>query len=241
MKTKKTASKTPKKNDLKLYFHSGTHDAIVKFQSEEDLDSRDKIYTEEILPAFTKLVENLIFIHGANVHVSVEEFRSDCISFLFEKLKKFDASRGTKAFSYFNVVAKNWIIVRMRQKIKHTKKHINIDDKTIVPEIELIDIVEPTFEIYGSVGKKTVQTEQLGLMFEDLTDRIDQDHEKLCLEAIKKLFQNIDDIDFFNKRAVFVYIREMTNLTTKQISTAMSSIKKHYRETMSENDFDIFD
>ena len=238
---KKTSNSPPKKNDLKLYFHSGTHDAIVKFQTEEDISKRDKIYSLEILPAFTKLVENLIFIHGANTHVSIEEFKSDCISFLYEKLKKFDSSRGTKAFSYFNVVAKNWIIVRMRQKIKHAKKHINIDDKTIVPEIEIIDTVEPTFEIYGSVGKKAVQSEQLEMMFCEIDTRLEQDHEKMCMDAIKKIFQNIDDIDFFNKRAIFVYIREMTNLNTKQISTAMSSIKKHYRETMAECDFDIFD
>jgi len=127
----------------------------------------------------------------------------------------------------------------MRQKIKHTKKHINIDDKTIVPEIELIDVVEPTFEIYGSAGKKAIQSEQLDLMFAEMRDRVEQEHEKICMEAIIKIFQNIDDIDFFNKRAVFVYIREMTNLSTKQISTAMSSIKRHYRETMSECEFDI--
>lgn len=238
---KKSTSRTPKKNDLKLYFHSGTHDAIVKFQTEEDNGERERIYTDDILPAFTKLVENLIFIHGANTHVSVDEFKSDCISFLYEKLKKFDSSRGTKAFSYFNVVAKNWIIVRMRQKIKHAKKHINIDDKTIVPEIEIIDIVEPTFELYGSAGKKAVQSEQLELMFGEISDRLEQEHERLCMNAIVKIFQNIDDIDFFNKRAIFVYIREMTNLNTKQISTAMSSIKRHYRETMSECEFDIFD
>ena len=87
MRAKKSSSAGPKKNDLKLYFHSGTHDAIVKFQSEEDQAERDRIYTEEILPAFGKLVENLIFIHGANVHVSVDEFKNDCVSFLYEKLK----------------------------------------------------------------------------------------------------------------------------------------------------------
>jgi len=238
---KNRKSRSPAKNSLKLYFHAGTHDAIVKFQSETDDEMRQKMYEQEILPAFTKLVENLIFIHGANAHVAVDEFKNDCVSFLYEKMKKFDDSRGTKAFSYFNVVAKNWIIMRMRQKIKHTKKHINIDDKTIVSEMEVLNVVEPTFEIHGSAGKKTIQTEQLGLMFNELSDRIEQDHEKICLEAIEKLFQNIDDIDFFNKRAVFVYIREMTNLNTKQISTAMSSIKKHYRETMKECEFDIFD
>lgn len=238
---KKDSKSPPKKNDLKLYFHSGTHDAIVKFQSEIDNLEREKIYTYEILPAFTKLVENLIFIHGANTHVAVDEFKNDCISFLYEKLKKFDASRGTKAFSYFNVVAKNWIIMRMRQKIKYTKKHINIDDKTIVPEIEVVDIVEPTFEIYGTTGKKAVQAEQLEQMFFEVSDRLEQDHEKLCMEAIVSLFQNIDEIDFFNKRAIFVYIRDMTNLNTKQISTAMSSIKKHYRSAMKDCSFDIFD
>ena len=238
---KKSKSESPTKSNLKLYFHAGTHDAIIKFQTEENNDERQRIYEQEILPAFTKLVENLIFIHGANIHVSVEEFKSDCISFLYEKMKKFDSSRGTKAFSYFNVVAKNWIIMRMRQKIKHSKKHINIDDKTIVSEMEVLNVVEPSFEIYGSSDKKTTQTEQLNLMFVEVSDRLEQDHEKLCMDAIVKLFQNIDDIDFFNKRAVFVYIREMTNLSTKQISTAMSSIKKHYRETMKECNFDIFD
>lgn len=237
---KTSASGSPKKNDLKMYFHSGTHDAIIRFQSEEDISLRNAIYTAEILPAFTKLVENLIFIHGANTHVSIEEFKSDCISFLYEKLKKFDASRGSKAFSYFNVVAKNWIIMRMRQKIKHTKRHINIEDKSIVPELNVLNTVDATFEIYGSEGKKSAQTEQLGMMFFEISDRLTQDNERICMEAIVKIFQNIDDIDFFNKRAIFVYIREMTNLNTKQISTAMSSIKKHYRETMKECEFDIF-
>ena len=79
------------------------------------------------------------------------------------------------------------------------------------------------------------------MMFLEVSDRITQDHEKMCMDAIVKIFQNIDDIDFFNKRAIFVYIREMTNLTTKQISTAMSSIKRHYREAMVECEFDIVD
>ena len=229
-----------KKSDLKMYFHSGTHDAIVKFQQENRQEMRDMIYTIEILPAFTKLVENLIFIHGANFVGPVDEFKNDCISFLYETLKKFDASRGTKAFSYFNVVAKNWIVVKTRQKTKHNRKHVNIDDKTVVPEIETLDVVEPTFEIYGTAGKKAFQAEQLELMFVEIKDRLEQDHEITCMNAIIHLFHNIDDIDFFNKRAIFVYIREMTNLNTKQISTAMSGIKRHYRESMKDCEFDIF-
>lgn len=229
-----------KKNDLKMYFHSGTHDAIVRFQQETKQEVRDMIYTIEILPAFTKLVENLIFIHGSNMTGPIDEFKNDCISFLYETLKKFDSNRGTKAFSYFNVVAKNWIVVKTRQKSKHSRKHVNIDDKTIVPEIETLDVVEPTFEIYGIAGKKAFQAAQLDLMFEEMKARLEQEHEITCMNAIIHLFQNIDEIDFFNKRAIFVYIREMTNLNTKQISTAMSGIKRHYRETLKDCEFDIF-
>jgi hypothetical protein len=235
--SKKQVSKS---GSLKMYFHAGTHDAIVRFQQEAQQEVRDLIYTIEILPAFTKLVENLIFIHGANIVGPIDEFKNDCISFLYETLKKFDASRGTKAFSYFNVVAKNWIVVKTRQKIKHTRKHVNIDDKTVVPEIETLDIVEPTFEIYGAGGKKAFQAQQLELMFDEVKSRLDQEHELTCMNAIIEIFHNIDDIDFFNKRAVFVYIREMTNLNTKQISSAMSNIKKHYRESMKDCEFDIF-
>ncbi len=229
-----------KKNDLKMYFHTGTHDAIVRFQTESKQEVRDAIYTIEILPAFTKLVENLIFIHGANAIGPIDEFKNDCISFLYETLKKFDASRGTKAFSYFNVVAKNWIVVKTRQKNKHARKHVNIDDKAVIPEIETLDVIEPSFEIYGIAGKKAVQAQQLELLFVEIKDRLEQEHEIACMQAIIEIFNNIDEIDFFNKRAIFVYIREMTNLNTKQISTAMSSIKKHYRESMKECEFDIF-
>ena len=77
-------------------------------------------------------------------------------------------------------------------------------------------------------------------MFKEIRSRLVQDHEIICMDAIIEIFHNIDEIDFFNKRAVFVYIREMTNLNTKQISTAMSSIKKHYRESMKDCEFDIF-
>ena len=225
----------------KMYFDGGTQKAIEEFQVSTDPAQSEKIYVERIMPAFDKLVESLIFVYGfTSPSEPIEVMKNDCVSFLYETLHKFDAQRHTKAFSYFNVVAKNWIVVKTRQKSKHNRKHVNIDDKTVVPEIETLDIIEPTFEIYGTGGKKAFQAEQLELMFVEIKDRLEQDHEIVCMNAIIHLFHNIDDIDFFNKRAIFVYIREMTNLNTKQISTAMSGIKRHYRETMKDCEFDIF-
>jgi len=239
---KKTAKKIVKKsgNNLKMYFHEGTHDAIVKFQQETDLKSKELIYLNEIRPAIEKLVDNLIFIHTAGTNISHEEFKSDCVSFLYETLKKFDASRGSKAFSYFNVVAKNWIVVKTRQKQKYIRRHISIDDKAILPEFEAITTIVPNFDFHCKTEQKAFQSAQLNLLFNDIKKKLDNSNEITCIDSIIKLFSTIDDIDLFNKRAIFVYIREMTNLTSKQVSMAMSSIKRHYRDSIKEHEFDIF-
>jgi hypothetical protein len=101
------------KPNLKLYFNSDTQDAIVAFQKETSKKEKDEIYVGKILPAFEKLVENLINIHKfTGMYDTYEDLKNDCVNFLFETIIKFDASRGTNAFSYFNVVAKNWLIIK---------------------------------------------------------------------------------------------------------------------------------
>ena len=231
IKTTTKKKKITKKNDLKHYFHSGTHDAIVDFQSTDDQKRKSEIYVSDILPAFSKLVENLIFIHGTTAVIMSEDFKNDCVTFLYETLKKFDASRGTKAFSYFNVVAKNWIIVKSRQKQKQINRHISMEDRGIMTEIELVP-----FDIHKHDPLATAESDYI-----DTVNRINEtlvkvktrltcENDKICMESIMKLFDNVDNLESLNKRAIFVYVRDMTNLTPKQLSSSMSSIRKHYRE-----------
>ena len=76
-----------------------------------------------------------------------------------------------------------------------------------------------------------VQLELKGEIFKVLSEikkRITRDNEKLCLGAIKTVFENIDNLDFLNKRAIYVYVREISGLNSKQLSVAMSKIRKHY-------------
>ena len=67
-------------------------------------------------------------------------------------------------------------------------------------------------------------------MFEKIKKKINSPNETACMNAIMTLFDNIDELDFLNKRAVFVYMREISGLTPKQLSVSMSSIRRHYRE-----------
>jgi len=242
MTHKKKISKTSSGGGMKLYFHAGTHDAIVRFQGEKDDNIRETIYVQEILPAFDKLVENLIFIQGFNIsHGNFDDLKSDCVTFLFETLKKFDASRGTKAFSYFNVVAKNWLIVKNRQRAKSAKRMCSIDDKDAINEIELLDLENYTVDQNQDANLiKQDANLSIFMLLEDIRCDMLCENEIKCIEAIKKIFNEIEDIEILNKRAIFVYVRDITGLTPKQLSIAMSSIRKKYKDLMLTGDYDIF-
>ena len=94
------------------------------------------------MPAFSKLSENLIFVYGFKSYFATfDELKADCISFLFESIKKWDPSRGTKAFSYFNVVAKNWLIFNSNKMKKQKLRHISIENREGFSNSEYEDFV----------------------------------------------------------------------------------------------------
>ena len=75
---------------------------------------------------------------------------------------------------------------------------------------------------------------------DEIKGRLHNENEIACMSAIITLFGKIDDLDLLNKRAVFVYMRELSSLTPKQLSVAMSSIRKHYKDLLKDDRFDIF-
>jgi len=99
------------KGKSNMYFTMDTQAAIISFQETESQQEREELYNKEIKYAFEKLVENLIFVYGfQNPYQPTKHLQADCVSFLFETIHKWNKDKGTKAFSYFNVVGKNWLI-----------------------------------------------------------------------------------------------------------------------------------
>jgi hypothetical protein len=227
-----TKEKAPK-NNLKLYFNEGTQAAIVKYQNEFSKKEKDKLYVHEILPAFKKLVENLINIHKfAGMHDTYDELKNDCVNFLFETIHKFDAGRGTNAFSYFNVVAKNWLIIKTKQKSQKTKKSVSLDDpgslttheSLIIEEYNIVHANELLIDPQASV-ENTIE------LLYDIRSKVKTENELTCINAIITIFENIDEIDLLNKSAVLLYMRELSGLSPKQLTTAMQSIKRRYKKS----------
>lgn len=229
---KKEKGSKGKVDPLKLYFNSDTQRAIVEFQSSSDRKERDKLYVHEIMPAFEKLVENLINIHKfAGLYDSYDDLKNDCVNFLFETICKFDASRGTNAFSYFNVVAKNWLIIKTKQKTQKTKKSISLDDPSILSNHERSIVEEhctlPPQDIFLE-GLRS--TEAITSILYEIREKVRTENELMCINSIITIFENIDEIDLLNKNAILLYMRELSGLSPKQLTTTMQIVKKHYKK-----------
>ena len=222
----------------KLYFGKEAHEAIVEYQSTKCRDVRHKIYEKKIRQSFHKLVENLIFIHGfARDPVTFQTLKFDCVTFLYETLEKFDPARGSKAFSYFNVCAKNFLIIQSNKKNKNDRRSVSFENYANMNSTDKRSI--DLYSYVPSPESQLIQEEDKDRMFEVLRiiqGRIKNDNEKLCVQAVTTLFQNVDDLELLNKRAIFVYLREISGLNPKQLSVAMSSVRKHFREIVKNND-----
>lgn len=235
-------SRSKNKSPTRLYFHSGTQDAIVAYQLSTDSKEREKIYVTDILPAYEKLVENLINIHKfTSLHDSFDDLKNDCVNFLFETIRKFDATRGTNAFSYFNVVAKNWLIIKTKKKSQAARRSVSLDDPDslnsnehrIIDEFCTIQSQEVVLENHSTAV-------QIVTVLHEIRNKVKTENELSCINAIITIFENIDELDLLNKSAVLMYMRELSGLSPKQLTTTMQSIKKIYRRLKLDDSVDVF-
>lgn len=229
------AQPTPK-DEKKLYFNSDTQEAIVAFQKETDKKKRNLLYSERILPAFEKLVENMINIYKfAGLHDSYEDLKHDCISFLFETIPKFDETRGTRAFAYFNIVAKHWLLIKTKQKTQKSKRSVYLDDPLSM-SIHDMDLIEEhnTVPSQDFLLDSSRSSESILSTLYEIRTKVKTENELTCINSIITVFENVDDIDLLNKGAVLLYMRELSGLSPKQLTTTMHNIKKHYKKMTSE-------
>ena len=143
---------------------------------------------------------------------------------MFENINKFDSERGSKAFSYFSVMSRNYF----SQKLKTFKKKMQTD---IHISKELISTLESDSNFVFNPRTKKEEEEFLKLLKEEIKtwrSKFTKDQEKIVLDAIILLIYNPDLIDILNKKGIYLYMREITNLSTKQIVNSLVKFKKKY-------------
>jgi len=216
---------------LRMYFNEKTQEAIVAYQKSDSKEERDKLYVEQILPAFQKLVENLINIHKfTDLYDSFDDLKSDCVNFLFETLPKYDSTRGTLAFSYFNVVAKNWLIIRTKQKTVRIKRYISIDDQETLSQgdMEAIEGYQHLPSQDSAIENRQKKQKLMKTLYE-IQKLVKNENERVCIESIIHVFENVNELDFFNKNAIMLYIRELSGLSSKQLTSTLQVMKRNYK------------
>ena len=209
-----------------MYFTQVHERAIVDFSSTEDLAIREKLYTETIQPVFSQMVDKIVFTYRFTSLPDIDDLRDECKVYLATILTKFDPAKGSKAFSYFSVITKNWFIHKVKKNKKKMEREVPLDIAELDPEIHFVDKSE-TYQ------EKEIRRQRIEFLKREMdTWKVDfeKDKEKKVYDAVMILFDSVDDIEIFNKKAIYLYLREITGMNTKQIVSQLNKMRKRYRE-----------
>lgn len=211
------------------YFTLDTQQAILDYRIETSQAKRNQIFNEKIHYAFYKLAENII--HTFKFYYTevdnIDELKHEVIAFLLEKLHLYDESKG-KAYSYFGTIAKRYLIVYNNNNYKRMKDKAAVDevdeDKTILNQLVLdqkTDLEEISFvDLF------------IRHVDDNLLEIFPKEQEARVGDAILELFKRRENIDIFNKKMLFIYIKEITDAPTPVITKAIKVLKEIYKEML---------
>jgi hypothetical protein len=224
-----TKSGKPRKRKPKTsntYFTEDTQNAIVEYVASDDQDFRNTVYRERIEYGFFKLTQNIIhtFKFYYTDGESVEDVQQEVIAFLLEKLKLYKPHKG-KAYSYFGTIAKRYLI------LKNKKNYQKLQDKGDLAEVDDDKkIKEETINEYYSQDYSTSEFMNLFIKYVDknLNRLFPKETDAKTADAIMELFRKCESLDIFNKKALYIYIREMVDVDTPQITKIIKKLKVIY-------------
>jgi hypothetical protein len=228
--TKKGEPRKRKPKTKNVYFTEDTEAAILAYRSAITYDEKNRLYNEKIHHAFYKLAENII--HTFKFYYTdvdnIEDLKYEVISFLLQKINLYDQSKG-KAYSYFGTIVKRYLILYNQKNYKKILsktdfQEIHNEEKTISklieePEssdIDRLDVIEMFI--------KEVET--------NLFDMFDKPEDLKTADAILEIFKKRDNIDIFNKKAIFIYVKEIADVQSITITRVIKKLKNVYKDIL---------
>ena len=212
-----------KKGSPRYYFTQDTENAIIRHNKETRPHMRERIYNEHIRTAFEKLAENII--HTFKFYyfdVPSEDVKHEVVSFLYMNMHKFTEGKG-KAFSYFSIVAKNYLILHNNNNYKKMKQtdsdEVTDYKRDPMTEASRADLVQ---------AKKEYVDLFVEYWTNNLTTVFKRKQDMDVANAVLYLMENRQNIENFNKKALYILIREMTDSNTQHITRVVNVMKKHH-------------
>ena len=227
--------KKKKKASSKMYFTQDTEDAIVLYNQTENMDIREKIYKDQIEFPLQKLVENVFNRFGFTYFkTSPHDVQKEALAHLVANMSKYDPNRvskafgkkkKSKAFSYFSVIAKNWFILLNNNNYKEFQQNVEISEERGENTVQLQHV-----DKYHS---QTETTEFLNLTIDfwetNVSKIFNKQRDLDIANAVIELLRSAGRIDAFNKKALYLYIREISSCKTQQITKVINKMKQYHR------------
>ena len=214
-----------RKKRSKRYFTQITEMAINAYNNCDDDRLKNKIYNRFIHYPFDKLSENVIHTYKTYYFQEpYEDIKANVVAFLNEKIDRFNGDNG-RAFSYFTVVARNYLFnennanyARMKSKAEVSAIDLN---RNISNELVAIDIKE---------SKSDFMDQYVKYIDLHLYDLFLKDRDRSIADSVNELFRTRTDLYSYNKKALYILIRERTGVDTQYITKVINKMKRLYLE-----------
>jgi hypothetical protein len=213
--TKRGQPRKRKPKEPRIYFTQDTEDAIIEYLASEDQDFRNRLYKDRVEYAFYKLAENIIhtFKFYYTDSDTIEELKHEVVTFLLEKLHLYDQSKG-KAYSYFGTIAKRYLIIYNNNNYKKLQERADVEE---IDEDKNI-MYETVREAEEQADPNTFIDQYVRYVDKHLYQLFPKQQDAKTADAIIELFRKRETLEIFNKKALYIYIREITDTTTPQIT-----------------------
>jgi hypothetical protein len=234
-----TPIKLPRKrrtsNVSRMYFTQETEDAIVLYNNTEDTETREGIFNSKIIYPFQKLVENVFnTFKFSYFETGPQDVQKECLTHLVANMHKYDPTRcsksdpkkKTRAFAYFSIIAKHYLILLNNTNYKKFNQNVEIseerDENTVqlqqedkyYARRELTDFIQLIIDFWEKNVNK-IFTKQRDLNIAN---------------AVIEIIRRGENISLFNKKALYLYIREIADCRTQQITKVINKMKPVYNK-----------
>jgi hypothetical protein len=214
------------------YFDVREELAVVRFLESTSYEEKNKIYNDFLRKPLDKMISSIIRRYKLyRKDMDFEEIHIDTHSFLMTKIDKFKPSKEKKAYSYFGTICKNYLMGQIIKDQKETNRKISYED--ISTSLENDEGFAYYIENDGLDSERVIHHFLIELENFIKNENLSENEVKLG-QALHDIFDNYENIfvgndnNKFNKNIILLSLREMTNLTTKEIRGSMKKYKNMY-------------
>lgn len=221
-----------KKPSSENYFDIREENAVRRFLTASTFDEKNKIYNDFLRHPLDKMISSIIRRYKLyRKDMDFIDIHTDTHSFLMTKIDKFSPSKEKKAYSYFGTICKNYLMGQILKDQKEMNRKVSYEDisgdlENRAEMVYYLD-VEPDVEVNIIPILKSY--------IKDVLEENDLNENEIKLGiALIEVLDNYETIfpasdnNKFNKNVILLSLREMTNLSTKEIRASMKKYKKIY-------------